>query len=288
MESDEAEDSGADLRGCDELCRVRGTVAVGGAAHAIDCVGTRCVIDGVDAGSLGSARMVSGWFDHDEAFMLLALRAAEAVGHESDLVAATLFDPEGWVPVDDPAPVDDLRRVGPAVAHQPRAVDRRGRERVPAPRRGGGGRRRRRPHHRGDGAAGDPAAMSQPWARGNRRVRARHVLDGGRGPPRRTPACGWGRSSATSAACSRRLCSELVPGLPGHLRRPAGGARHGDGRDRRAPRRQPAVRAGDRPAERGRVPLPDRRAALRAAGADDRHGAASASATSPTWSPTSP
>ena len=68
----------------------------------IDCVGTRCVIDGVDAGSLGSARLVSGWFGQDEAFILLALRAAEAVGHESDLVAATLFDPEGWVPVEDP------------------------------------------------------------------------------------------------------------------------------------------------------------------------------------------
>jgi hypothetical protein len=46
--------------------------------------------------------MVSGWFDQDEAFILLALRAAQAVGQESDLVAATLFDPEGWVPVDDP------------------------------------------------------------------------------------------------------------------------------------------------------------------------------------------
>lgn len=102
MEPDEPEDSGADLSGCDELCRVRGTVSVDGAPRDIDCVGTRCVVDGVDAGSLGSARMVSGWFDHNEAFMLLALRAAEAVGHESDLVAATLFDPEGWVPVDDP------------------------------------------------------------------------------------------------------------------------------------------------------------------------------------------
>jgi hypothetical protein len=60
------------------------------------------VIDGVDAGSLGSARIVSGWFDRDEAFMLLALRAAAAMGQESDLVAATLFDPEGWVSVDDP------------------------------------------------------------------------------------------------------------------------------------------------------------------------------------------
>jgi len=102
MESGETEDSGADLSGCDELCRVRGTVSVEGADRTIDCVGTRCVIDGVDAGSLGSARMVSGWFDADEAFMLLALRAAEAVGNESDLVAATLFDPDGWVPVDDP------------------------------------------------------------------------------------------------------------------------------------------------------------------------------------------
>jgi hypothetical protein len=96
------EDASADLSGCDELCRVRGTVAIGGQERKLDCVGTRCVIDGVDAGSLGSARMVSGWFDRDEAFMLLALRASGAVGQESDLVAATLFDPEGWVPVDDP------------------------------------------------------------------------------------------------------------------------------------------------------------------------------------------
>jgi hypothetical protein len=101
MESVE-EDASADLSGCDELCRVRGTVAFAGAERTIDCVGTRCVIEGVDAGSLGSARMVSGWFDQDEAFMLLALRAVDTVGQEGDLVAATLFDPEGWIPVDDP------------------------------------------------------------------------------------------------------------------------------------------------------------------------------------------
>jgi hypothetical protein len=101
MESGQDEAT-ADLSGCDELCRVRGTIAIGGTTRTIDCVGTRCVIDGVDAGSLGSARMVSGWFGQDEAFMLLALRAADAVGQESDLVAATLFDPEGWVAVDDP------------------------------------------------------------------------------------------------------------------------------------------------------------------------------------------
>ncbi|MFL5865063.1 MAG: hypothetical protein ACJ780_30585 [Solirubrobacteraceae bacterium] len=102
MESAEQRDTSADLSGCDELCRVQGTIVIGDSPRKIDCVGTRCVIDGVDAASLGSARMVSGWFDRDEAFMLLALRAADAVGQESDLVAATLFDPEGWVSVDDP------------------------------------------------------------------------------------------------------------------------------------------------------------------------------------------
>jgi hypothetical protein len=101
MESS-SDEASVDLSGCDELCRVRGTIDIGGSARRIDCVGTRCVIDGVDAASLGSARMVSGWFGQDEAFMLLALRAADTVGQEGDLVAATLFDPEGWVAVDDP------------------------------------------------------------------------------------------------------------------------------------------------------------------------------------------
>jgi hypothetical protein len=85
-----------------ELCRVEGTVALEGSEHCVDCVGTRCAIDGVDAASLGSARAVSGWFADDDAFLLLALRAAGNVGQEGDLVAATLFDPDGWVSVDDP------------------------------------------------------------------------------------------------------------------------------------------------------------------------------------------
>jgi hypothetical protein len=90
------------VSGFQELCRVQGTVTLAGSACGVDCVGTRCVIDGVDAGSLGSARVVSGWFGDDDAFMLMALRAAGGVGQEADLVAATLFDPEGWVPVSDP------------------------------------------------------------------------------------------------------------------------------------------------------------------------------------------
>jgi hypothetical protein len=102
LEQPAAADETEAVSGFQELCRVQGTVTLGGDERPVDCVGTRCVIDGVDAGSLGSARAVSGWFADDEAFMLLALRAAGGVGQEADLVAATLFDPEGWVPVSDP------------------------------------------------------------------------------------------------------------------------------------------------------------------------------------------
>jgi hypothetical protein len=102
LEQPAAADETQAVSGFQELCRVQGTVTLAGGPRTVDCVGTRCVIEGVDAGSLGSARAVSGWFADDEAFMLLALRAADGVGQESDLIAATLFDPEGWVPVNDP------------------------------------------------------------------------------------------------------------------------------------------------------------------------------------------
>jgi hypothetical protein len=96
------EDDGATPTGFQELCRVQGVVSLAGAEHRVDCVGTRSMIDGIDAGSLGSVRAVSGWLADDEAFALLALRSAHDVGQESDLVAATLFDPEIWISVDDP------------------------------------------------------------------------------------------------------------------------------------------------------------------------------------------
>lgn len=90
------------VSGVQELCRVRGVVSLSGAERSIDCVGTRSVIDGVPAESHVSLRAVAGWFGPEEAFTLLSLRAPRSSGQESDLVAATLFDPEGWVPVSDP------------------------------------------------------------------------------------------------------------------------------------------------------------------------------------------
>jgi hypothetical protein len=95
-------DGGEPVSGVQELCRVRGSVSVGGAERTVDCPGTRSVIDGVDPAALDSLRAVTGWFAPDEAFTLLALRPPRSRGQEDDLVAATLFDPEGWVPVTDP------------------------------------------------------------------------------------------------------------------------------------------------------------------------------------------
>jgi hypothetical protein len=72
-------DPGMTVSGMEELCRVQGTLTVAGAEHA-----------------------VSGWFASDQALAVLSLRSRRSSGHESDLIAATLFDPDGWVPVKDP------------------------------------------------------------------------------------------------------------------------------------------------------------------------------------------
>lgn len=90
------------VTGVQDLCRVRGRITLGGAERSVDCVGVRSALDGVDVASLGSVRAVSGWLADDEAFMLLALRRGRSGDQESELVAATLFEPDGWVTVNDP------------------------------------------------------------------------------------------------------------------------------------------------------------------------------------------
>jgi hypothetical protein len=98
-----------ELSGFEELCRVRGTISPDGVLTEIDCVGVRSVVDGVDDHRLGSVRAVSGWFADDNGLAVLALRpapgggrSAAKAGHDADLLAATLFYPDGWVPVADP------------------------------------------------------------------------------------------------------------------------------------------------------------------------------------------
>jgi hypothetical protein len=86
----------------DELCHVSGTLSVAGHERAIECVGIRNRTADVRLPRLDSLRGVSGWFDTDHGLTLLALRPAGGRGQEDDLVAATVFEPEGWMAVDDP------------------------------------------------------------------------------------------------------------------------------------------------------------------------------------------
>lgn len=92
----------AEVSGLQELCRVHGRISLDGVEQIVDCGGTRTEIDGLEPGAIGSARVVSGWFGPDEAITVIALRSRRASDHQADLVAATLFDPNGWVPVTDP------------------------------------------------------------------------------------------------------------------------------------------------------------------------------------------
>jgi hypothetical protein len=91
-----------EVSGLQELCRVHGRISIEGAAQSVDCGGTRTVLHGIEPGMVGSARVVAGWFGPDEAISVIALRPRRAGDHDTDLIAATLFDPDGWVPVSDP------------------------------------------------------------------------------------------------------------------------------------------------------------------------------------------
>ncbi|MGI8715293.1 MAG: hypothetical protein ACR2NR_19350 [Solirubrobacteraceae bacterium] len=92
----------SEVSGLQELCHVHGMVSIAGAECPVDCAGTRTEVDGMQPGSIASARGVSGFFEGDEALTLLALRSRRAAEHNADLVAATLFDPDRWLPVADP------------------------------------------------------------------------------------------------------------------------------------------------------------------------------------------
>lgn len=92
-----------DGAGFDQLCRVRGQLMLDGAEYAVDCLGRRGVrTDALDAGRLDSVRDVSAWFEPGVALALVSLRPRKARGHESDLITATVLDPEVNRAVADP------------------------------------------------------------------------------------------------------------------------------------------------------------------------------------------
>lgn len=83
-----------------DLCQVSGTLSVAGNQRTVDCVGIRNTE--LPPKRLESLRGLSGWFDADHGLTMMALRPAGAKGQEGDVVAATVFEPEGWTTVEDP------------------------------------------------------------------------------------------------------------------------------------------------------------------------------------------
>jgi hypothetical protein len=88
--------------GGDELCAITGTVTVSGSEQAIDCLGTRSTDFDFERDGLDSLRSVTGWFGPHRGLILRALRPRGGRGQEQDRIAATLFEPEGRIDVDEP------------------------------------------------------------------------------------------------------------------------------------------------------------------------------------------
>ncbi|MGH2866507.1 MAG: hypothetical protein ACRDNK_02920, partial [Solirubrobacteraceae bacterium] len=94
-----AEPNGA---GGDELCAVTGIVTVSGSEQTIDCLGTRTTDPDFELDGLDSLRSVAGWFGPHRGVTLRALRPRPGRDQGEDRIAATLFEPEGPIDVDEP------------------------------------------------------------------------------------------------------------------------------------------------------------------------------------------
>ena len=91
------------MQGYEQLCRVRGTVTVGGAERQVDCLGQHGHAWGrVDWSKLALARTVTAWLDDKTAVTLSALRGASAKHHSDETVAAHVVLGGAPVPVADP------------------------------------------------------------------------------------------------------------------------------------------------------------------------------------------
>ena len=189
-------------------------------------------------------------------------------------------NPRARSTVDDPRLSTTYRRRRQPDAGQPRAVDRRGRRAVPAPRRGRGGRRGRQP------CSSDDVELSVTPLRCHTRGRdgaGVYVL------ARSAVMSGVEAVISDFGGVLTSPLAGLVCRLSRVLRR-SRSEQLGSAIAAVAARdwRQPAVRARDRAAERARVPAArSADAADRAARSGRSSSTASASATSPTWSPTS-
>lgn len=94
------EESGLD--GFDQLCRAGGRLTLDGEERELSGLGWRSTRGTLDLKRIESFRQVCAWFEPDECLALLAMRPRRARGQESDLIAASVIDPEPVPAVADP------------------------------------------------------------------------------------------------------------------------------------------------------------------------------------------
>ncbi len=91
------------MRGYEQLCRVRGTVAAGGEERRIDCLGQRGHAWGrADWTKLELARTVTVWLDDATAATVSAVRPSSVKHHADETLAAHVVLAGAPVPVADP------------------------------------------------------------------------------------------------------------------------------------------------------------------------------------------
>lgn len=94
------------MEGYEQLCRVSGTVRVGGQTTRVDCLGQRGRSWGApDWGKIALARTLSGWLGDDLGFAVTAIRPSRADNHSDEALAAFLLAP-GAVAGDDDVPAE--------------------------------------------------------------------------------------------------------------------------------------------------------------------------------------
>ncbi|MDP9385556.1 MAG: hypothetical protein M3P50_10040 [Actinomycetota bacterium] len=91
------------MAGYEQLCRVRGEVALDGELRAIEATGQRGHAWGApDWRRLASAHTLSVWLEGERGVALTALHGAGDKGHGEGEHWASLLDPDGVTPVADP------------------------------------------------------------------------------------------------------------------------------------------------------------------------------------------
>lgn len=87
----------------DRLCEVSGTLTVDGHDQEIDCLGWRARTSGdFQLREIDSFRQTYGWFDETDGLGLVALRPRKSRGHDADLIASVVLEPEPAPQITDP------------------------------------------------------------------------------------------------------------------------------------------------------------------------------------------